>query len=401
MKFEEFKFDTQLMEGIAAIGYQNATPIQEQTIPVILKGEDVMGSAQTGTGKTAAFLLPVINNIITSARTDFVKALIIVPTRELALQIDQQMDGFSYFTSVSSIAVYGGTDGITFECEKKALTEGTDIIICTPGRIIAHLNQGYVNLSQLKYLIIDEADRMLDMGFYFDILKIISLLPKKRQNLMFAATMPRQIGDLARKILVNPVEVNISVSQPAEKILQLAYVVYTNQKVPLVKHLLGGKNFNSILIFCSTKISTKQLGRELKHARLNVAEIHSDIEQTAREQVMLDFRSRKINIIVATDVISRGIDVEDIDLVINYDVPNDYEDYVHRIGRTARAQADGVAITLINKEEQKKFGAIERLLGRVIHKSAVPAEFGEVPAYEPEKLYRYSSKKRRPFKKKW
>lgn len=400
MKFEEFGFNPKLMEGIAAIGYQNATPIQEQTIPIILKGRDVMGSAQTGTGKTAAFLLPVINNIITSEKTDFVKALIIVPTRELALQIDQQMDGFSYFTPVSSIAVYGGTDGLTFEREKKALTEGADIIICTPGRIIAHLNQGYVNLSQLKVLILDEADRMLDMGFYFDILKIITHLPKKRQNLLFAATMPRQIGDLARKILVNPAEINISVSKPAEKILQLAYIVYDNQKIGLVKHLLRSQNLRSILIFCSTKISTKQLGRELKHARMNVAEIHSDIEQSEREKVMLDFRSRKINIIVATDVISRGIDVEDIDLVINYDVPNDYEDYVHRIGRTARAETEGVAITLINQAEQKKFGAIERQLGKVIHKSVVPAEFGDVPAYEPEKFFRDPNKKHRPFKKK-
>ncbi|MEI6123101.1 MAG: DEAD/DEAH box helicase [Bacteroidota bacterium] len=388
MKFDEFGFDTQLIEGINAIGYENATPIQEQTIPIIMSGKDLMGSAQTGTGKTAAFLLPIINNIITSEPNNFIKAIVIVPTRELAVQIDQQMEGFSYFTPVSSVAIYGGTDGISFDREKQSLIDGADVVICTPGRMIAHLNQGYANFSHLKYLILDEADRMLDMGFFDDIMKIIKHLPHKRQNLLFAATMPREIGLLARKILVNPQEVALSVSKPAEKILQLAYCVYETQKIPLTIHTLNSDKLHSVLIFCSTKSSTKLVSRELQRSGLKIAEIHSDLDQKTREQVLLDFRNRNINVLVATDILSRGIDVEDIDLVINFDVPNDGEDYIHRIGRTARAETDGIAITFISQKEQQKFATIEKLLGQPVHKGIVPAQFGEAPAYEPTKNFR-------------
>jgi ATP-dependent RNA helicase RhlE len=403
LKFTEFGFDPRLMESIDALGYKEATPIQQQAIPFIMQGHDLLGSAQTGTGKTAAFLLPVINNIITSHETDGIKAMVIVPTRELAVQIDQQMEGFSYFTPVSSMAIYGGTDGITFEREKQALTEGADVVICTPGRIIAHFNQGYVNVSDLKYLILDEADRMLDMGFYDDIMKIVSFLPEKRQNIMFAATMPKDIGILARKTLVNPKEVNISISKPAEKILQVAYCVYDIQKIPLTVHTLNSKNIKSVLIFCSTKSSTKQLSRELKHAGLKVAEIHSDLDQKTREEVMLDFRNHKTTVLVATDIVSRGIDVEDIDLIINYDVPNDGEDYIHRIGRTARAESDGVAITFINQQEQQKFADIEKLLGEAIPKGIIPSQFGDTPEYDPSRNPRNSGRKfsnRRPQNKK-
>jgi len=388
LKFDEFGFDLQLLDGINAIGYENATPIQEQTIPIIMQGNDLMGSAQTGTGKTAAFLLPVINNIITSVANNFIKALVIVPTRELAVQIDQQMEGFSYFTPVSSIAIYGGTDGASFEREKQSLIDGADVIICTPGRMIAHINQGYTDFSHLKYLILDEADRMLDMGFFDDLMKIIGRLPEKRQNLLFAATMPKEVGVLARKILVNPMEVSLAVSKPAEKILQVAYCVYDAQKIPLTIHTLNSDKLRSVLIFCSTKSATKQVSRELKHLRISVAEIHSDLDQKTREQVLLDFRNRKINVLVATDILSRGIDVEDIDLVINYDVPNDGEDYIHRIGRTARAQSDGVAITFINQKEMGKFAEIEKLLGEDVYKAVVPTEFGEGPAYEPKMKFR-------------
>lgn len=387
MKFQELGFDQRLLDGIIAIGYQETTPIQEKAIPIIMQGRDIIGSAQTGTGKTAAFLLPIINNIITSEHNDFIKALVIVPTRELAVQIDQQMEGFSYFTSVSSIAVYGGTDGASFGREKLSLTDGADVVICTPGRMISHLNQGYVNISQLKFLILDEADRMLDMGFYDDIMQIISYLPKKRQNLMFAATMPAQIRELTRKILVNPVEISIAISKPSDNVLQLAYVVYKQQKTPMISHLLDSEKINSVLIFCSTKISAKQLSRELKQKGLNVEDIHSDLEQKNREQVLMDFRNRKLNVLVATDILSRGIDVEDIDLVINFDVPNDGEDYIHRIGRTARAKADGIAITFISPEEQQKFSEIEKLLGEEVHKGVVPTQFGAVPDYDPKKNY--------------
>jgi len=385
LKFDEFGFDPRLLEGIDSIGYQAATPIQEMAIPLIMQGKDLIGSAQTGTGKTAAFLLPIINNIISSEHNDHIKAVVIVPTRELAVQIDQQMEGFSYFTPVSSIAVYGGTDGASFGVEKQSLTEGVDMVICTPGRMIAHLNQGYVDISHLKYLILDEADRMLDMGFYDDIMQIISYMPKKRQNLMFSATMPNEIRQLTHKILVEPEEISIALAKPSEKVLQMAYVVHRNQKVPLVTHLLDSEKLGSVLVFCSTKSSAKQLARELKQKGLKVEDIHSDLEQKKREEVLLDFRNHKLNVLVATDILSRGIDVEDIDMVINYDVPNDGEDYIHRIGRTARAEADGIAITLISQEEQQKFADIEKLLGEEVHKGVVPQMFGECPAYDPKK----------------
>lgn len=385
MNFSEFGFDPSVMEGIEAMGYESPTPIQEQAIPAILQGKDIIGSAQTGTGKTAAFLLPVIQNIISTRESNKTRALVIVPTRELAMQIDQQMEGFSYFTSVSSIAVYGGGDGQLFAREKKALSEGTEVVICTPGRMIAHLNSSYVNFDELQYLILDEADRMLDMGFYDDIMKIIQHIPKKRQNLMFAATMPDKIRTLAKKVLNNPVEVSIAISKPAEKVLQVAYVLYETQKLPLVTHLLKGRDLKSVIVFCSTKLSAKQLGRQLKREGLLAQDIHSDLDQKAREEIMLQFRNRKLNILVATDLLSRGIDIDNIELIINYDVPQEGEDYIHRIGRTARAESEGVAITLISEQEQSKFSRIEKLLGDAVTKAMVPEQFGEAPEYNPAK----------------
>jgi len=285
------------------MGYEIPTPIQQQAMPAILEGRDIIGSAQTGTGKTAAFLLPVIQKIITSKKDHKTRALIIVPTRELAMQIDQQMEGFGYFTPVTSIAVYGGGDGALFAREKKALVEGTEVVVCTPGRMIAHLNNTYVNFDGLEYLILDEADRMLDMGFHEDIMKIIQYLPKKRQNLMFAATMPDENRSLARKVLHDPVEVSIAVSKPAEKVLQVAYPVYETQKLPLVIHLLKDRDLKSVIVFCSTKLSAKQLGRQLKREGLLAQDIHSDLDQKTREEIMLQFRNRKLNILVATDLI--------------------------------------------------------------------------------------------------
>lgn len=368
------------------MGYENATPVQEQVIPPILAGKDIIASAQTGTGKTAAFLLPIINKLITTPHEEHhINCMIIVPTRELAVQIAQAMEGISYFTDVSSIAVYGGGDGTSFTTEKKALSTGVDMVICTPGRMIAHLNMGYVKLGDLRYLILDEADRMLDMGFSDDLNKIISFLPKNRQNLMFSATMPTKIRDLARKILHEPVEINIAISKPPEKIKQEAFVVYEPQKPPLVKHILKSKDFGSIIVFCSKKQNVKLLTRELKRSNFSVEEIHSDLEQEQREKVLLDFKNKKLKILVATDILSRGIDIEDIDLVINYDVPNDGEDYVHRIGRTARAASEGTAYTFITEKEQGKFGRIEQLLGKEVPKAQVPEQFGPTPEYAPSK----------------
>ena len=384
MNFTEFGFDERLLEGIDAMGYQTATPVQEQVIIPILEGKDIIASAQTGTGKTAAFLLPVMNKIITEPHDEhLINAVIIVPTRELAVQIAQAMEGLSYFTSVSSIAVYGGGDGNSFTTEKKALSSGVDVVICTPGRMIAHLNMGYVKMQAVKYLILDEADRMLDMGFHDDIMKIISFLPKKRQNLLFSATMPMKMREMARKILHHPLEINIAVSKPPEQIVQKAFVVYEGQKIPLVKDILRSKDFQSVIVFCSKKINVKQLSNELKRARFSIEEIHSDLDQVQREQVLLDFRNKKLKILVATDILSRGIDIEDIDLVINYDVPNDGEDYIHRIGRTARAASEGTAYTLISEKEQQKFAQIEALLGHPVTKAQVPEEFGPTPEYNP------------------
>ena len=383
MTFKEFGLDESILEGIEASGYENATPVQEQVIPLILQGKDIIASAQTGTGKTAAFLLPIVNRLLASRHDDQVNALVIVPTRELAVQIAQNLEGLSYFTQISSIAVYGGGDGSTFSTEKQALSRGADIVICTPGRMIAHLNMGYVQLKGLQYLVLDEADRMLDMGFYDDIMKIISFLPAQRQNLLFSATMPAKIRELARKILHDPAEVNIAISKPPARILQEAFVVYETQKIPLVKWLLKSTNLKSTLVFCSKKHNVKQLTAELCRSKFNVKEIHSDLEQSAREEVVLEFRSRRLPILVATDILSRGIDIDNIEMVINYDVPNDGEDYVHRIGRTARAETDGVAVTFISEKEQNKFRSIEELLGQPVTKAAVPEQFGAAPEYNP------------------
>jgi ATP-dependent RNA helicase RhlE len=383
LTFKEFGLDESLIEGIEASGYENATPVQEQVIPLILNGQDIIASAQTGTGKTAAFLLPIINRLLASRHDDQINALVIVPTRELAIQIAQNLEGLAYFTPISSIAVYGGGDGSNFSTEKQALSRGADIVICTPGRMIAHLNMGYVRTKGLQYLVLDEADRMLDMGFYDDIMKIISFLPAVRQNLLFSATMPTKIRDLARKILHEPAEINIAISKPPAKIVQKAFVVYETQKIPLVKWLLKSSNLKSTLIFCSKKHNVKQLTMELKRSRFNVKEIHSDLDQAGREDVMVEFKSRRLPILVATDILSRGIDIDNIEMVINYDVPNDGEDYIHRIGRTARAETDGVAFTFISEKEQNKFRTIEDLLGSPVNKAAVPEEFGPSPEYSP------------------
>jgi ATP-dependent RNA helicase RhlE len=384
LNFKDFGFDERLLEGIDASGYNEATPVQAQVIPLILDNKDVIASAQTGTGKTAAFLLPLINKIITSPHDNHtINALIIVPTRELAIQIAQHLEGLSYFTSISSIAVYGGGDGNAFVQEKKALSMGADIVVCTPGKMLAHLNMGYVKFSGLKYLVLDEADRMLDMGFYDDIMRIIDSLPKQRQNLLFSATMPHKIRELARRILHDPEEINIAISKPPEKIIQKAYIVFEAQKIPLVKFILQSKTFKMVVIFCSSKSSVKQLSHDLKRVGLPVDEIHSDLEQEKREDVLIQFKSGRLPILVATDIISRGIDIDNIDLVINYDVPHDGEDYVHRIGRTARAAAEGTAITFVSVKEQHKFARIEKLLGKPVPKEMVPEQFGEVPEYNP------------------
>jgi superfamily II DNA/RNA helicase len=382
LDFSSFHFHESLAESLEASGYQKPTPIQEKAIPIILEGKDIIASAQTGTGKTAAFLLPILHKLLSEEKNDTnVHALILVPTRELAIQISSHLDGLTYFTSLSSIAVYGGGDGGSFVQEKQALSKGVDIVVATPGKLISHLNMGYVKMRELKYLVLDEADRMLDMGFHDDIMKIISHLPVKRQTILFSATMPPKMLQLAKTILINPAEVSIALSKPPESIKQQVYLAYDTQKIPLIQHILGEQPYKSVLIFCSRKQTVKQLTAQLQKRQYNANEIHSDLDQAQRENVLLDFASKRLPIIVATDILSRGIDIDQIELVINYDVPPDGEDYVHRIGRTARAATKGTAITLVNQEDFYKLKRIEKLIGKEIEKVGMPTVLGETPTF--------------------
>ncbi len=385
LNFTEFNFEPSLQSSIESMGYENATPIQEKAIPIILAGKDLIACAQTGTGKTAAFLLPILHKLSLTP-SDFTNTLIVVPTRELALQIDQALQGFTYFSGISTMAIYGGSDGMVFQKEKKAFLEGTNIIIATPGRLIAHLNMGYVKLPHLKHFILDEADRMLDMGFFEDITKIITHIPKDRQSLMFSATMPHKIRTLANQLLKNPEEISLSISKPAAGITQSAYLVFDHQKNKLIKHILSQKEYSSVIIFVSTKIKVKTLEVELQRERFKAKAIHSDLEQSEREEVLRNFKNKSLQILVATDILSRGIDIEDIGLVINYDIPNDAEDYVHRIGRTARAESKGEAITFINDFKQFKFLDIENLIGYEVNKLPLPEKLGVAPTYNPKKI---------------
>lgn len=385
MTFSDFNFNESLFNGLSSMGYKLPTPIQELSIPIILANRDLIACAQTGTGKTAAYLLPVLNKIEnTPSEKRHLNTLILAPTRELAQQIDNQVEGFSYFTSISSISVYGGGDGNVWERQIKALKEGADIVIATPGRLIALLQTGSVNLDQLQHLILDEADRMLDMGFFDDIMKIINHLPINRQTILFSATMPPKIRTLANKILNNPETVNIAISKPAEGILQQAYLAYDTQKLALVKHIFAQTEYASAIIFASTKESVKRLGQELLKSNLTIKAFHSDLEQLERETILRDFRNKQVQVLIGTDILSRGIDVEGISLVINYDVPPDPEDYIHRIGRTARAATTGTAITFINDKDQLKFFNIESLIGKDIPKLELPEALGEAPKYQPE-----------------
>jgi ATP-dependent RNA helicase RhlE len=384
MNFSELNLNKQVLDALEAMRFSECTPIQEKTIPYILQGRDLLGTAQTGTGKTAAYLLPIINKLSEGDYPDdYINCIVMSPTRELAQQIDQTMEGFSYFMPLSNVAIYGGNDGVTFEQQKKGLTLGADVVVATPGRLIAHINLGYVDLSHLSFFVLDEADRMLDMGFSDDILSIIKLIPSSCQKIMFSATMPMKIQQLANKILHNPAIIKLAVAKPAEKIVQHAYVCYENQKLMLIRYIIAHGRNERTLIFASSKNKVKEISRDLRSMKLKVSEMHSDLDQNQREETMLDFKSGKIRVLVATDIIARGIDIDDIRTVVNYDVPHDSEDYVHRIGRTARANNDGLAITFINEKEQRKFALIEKFLGKEVEKITIPTEIGEGPKYTP------------------
>lgn len=394
MTFHDFNFDPRLVDGLDAMNIRTPTPIQQQAIPVIMQDKDLIACAQTGTGKTATYLLPILNKIIHTDKRHL-NTLIIAPTRELAQQIDQQIEGFGYFLGVSSISIYGGGDGATWDQQRKALEEGADVVIATPGRLIALLGTGKITFEHLQHLVLDEADRMLDMGFYDDIIKIINFLPKDRQTVLFSATMPPKIRILANRILNNPEEINIAIAKPAAGILQQAYVVYDEQKVALIKHVLKTYTWNSVLIFASTKENVKKLDSAFHRAGMGAKAFHSDLDQQEREEILRAFKNKQINMIIGTDVLSRGIDVEGISLVINFDVPPDPEDYVHRVGRTARAETTGTAVTFINEKDQRKFLNIENLIGQTIEKLPLPEALGEGPVYSPEIKKKSNFRKRK------
>ena len=394
MYFDELDLEDSILDALDAMNFEECTPVQEHTIPPLLEGHDLIGVAQTGTGKTAAFLLPVLNQLSKGGYPqDAINCIIMSPTRELAQQIDQQMEAFSYFTNSSSVAVYGGNDGIRFAQEQKGLTLGADVVIATPGRLLAHINMGYVDLSRVSFFILDEADRMLDMGFYDDIMTIVNKLPKDRQTIMFSATMPTNIRKLAKAIMHKPVEVQIAVSRPPESIRQMAVDIYEAQKESFIVRLLGdevrgdevrgdevrGERLKKVIIFVGKKQKVKDLTRTLRANHIDARAMHSDLEQKERDEVMLDFRNGKVDVLVATDIVSRGIDVDDIPLVINYDVPRDAEDYVHRIGRTARAENKGEAITLVSPEDKRFFNKIERFLQKIIDRVPLPDGLGAAP----------------------
>jgi len=382
--FDDLDLNPELLESVGYMGFKETTPIQERAIPVILSGRDLIACAQTGTGKTAAFLLPIMN-FISEKRPAHTHTLVLVPTRELAIQIDQQIQGLAYTLNITSIAVYGGGDGSGWDQEKVALSKGADIIVATPGRLISHLNQGYVKFNQIEVLVLDEADRMLDVGFYDDIMLIISHLPKIRQTLMFSATIPPKIRSMSKHIMKNPVEIALERSKPAVGVIQSVYMLSDNQKLPLINSLIADNpEYRSILIFSSTKKKLSEIVRGLRSKDYLVEGISSDLEQREREAMLLRFRSRKTRVLVATDVLSRGIDIKDINLVINFDAPSDAEDYVHRVGRTARAETTGLAVTLVNRVDIPKMQRIEKLIGYKVHKEPLPAFIAEKQEKSPD-----------------
>lgn len=386
MRFDELNLEDAILDGLDAMNFEEATPVQEQTIPVILAKKDIIACAQTGTGKTAAYVLPIINELSKGGFPDnAVNAIIMAPTRELAQQIDQQIAGFTYFVPISAVAIYGGTDGVAWEQQRRGLEMGADIVIATPGRLLSYIKLGTVDLSQVSYFVLDEADRMLDMGFYDDIMQIYKQLPASCQIIMFSATMPPKIRTLAETILKNPEEIQLAISRPPETIMQTAYICYDTQKIKILEDLFSKARPQRVIIFASAKVKVKELTNTLRRMKFNVAEMHSDLEQSQREEVMKDFKNGKIDILVATDVVARGIDINDIRLVVNFDIPHDPEDYVHRIGRTARGtNGEGLAITFVSPEEQTGFKRIEDFLGKEVYKIPIDPSFGETPEYKPE-----------------
>lgn len=402
MDFYDLDLSDNTLDAIDDMGWTSCTPIQEKCVPEIISGKDVLGIAQTGTGKTAAYLLPILSMLDENDfPEDATNCVIMSPTRELAQQIDQAMQGFSYYMpEVNSVAVYGGNDGNRYEQESRGMKLGADVIIATPGRLISHITMGNVDFSKVSFFVLDEADRMLDMGFYDDILSIFKLLPATCQTIMFSATMPDRIEELAKTILKNPSVIKIAVNKPAEKIKQLACVCHENQKKDVLKHIFNLYGQKRVIVFSSSKVKVKEINRNLRMLHVNSGEMHSDLMQSQRDDVMFQFKSGQVDVLVATDIVARGIDIDDISMVINYDVPHDTEDYVHRIGRTARADHDGVAITLVRGKEISNFMQIEKFLGHEVEKIPMPQKLGKAPEYKAQerKGRSFSSKGRHSHK---
>ena len=409
MYFDELPLADEVLDALWDMQFDECTPVQEHTIPVILEGRDVISCAQTGTGKTAAFILPLLTNLLYDNHDpNKLNAIIMAPTRELAQQIDQQMEGFGFYVPFSSVAIYGGNDGGAWGTQSTGLQKGADIVIATPGRLLSLMNIYNIDFSGVKYFILDEADRMLDMGFYDDIMAVVNRLPKDRQTIMFSATMPANIRKMAKAIMNNPAEVQIAVSRPPESIRQMAVDIFEAQKTAFIVQKFsssGDQELKKVIVFVGKKQRVKELTRALRANHIDARAMHSDLEQKERDEVMLDFRNNKVDVLVATDIVSRGIDVDDIPLVINYDVPRDAEDYVHRIGRTARAENKGEAITLVSPEDKHFFNKIERFLQKSIERLPLPASLGAAPdssvcslaADEPKR----SSKHRKGGKPHW
>ena len=395
MYFTDFDFEDEVLDALDAMRFEKCTPIQEQTLQPLMEGRDLIGVAQTGTGKTAAYLLPVLNRLCRGEYPeDSINCVIMAPTRELAQQIDRQLEGFTYFMNVSSVAVYGGNDGQRYEQELRGMARGADIIVATPGRLISHINLGNIDLSKVSFFILDEADRMLDMGFCNDIMTIAKQLPKERQTMLFSATMPEEIRKLARDILTDPLQITLALAKPADGITQQAYICHEGQKLGILNSIFDNESSERVILFASRKTKVKEISHTLKKHGFNVGEMHSDLSQSERDEIMFQYKSRKIDMIVATDILARGIDIDDIRIVINYDVPRDCDDYIHRIGRTARAGTKGRAITLVNVEDQEYFKRIEDFIEQDVPKMEVPSTLGEAPAYEPKSKQKGGKSKR-------
>lgn len=401
MTFDELDLSDDVLDALDTMHFRECTPVQEQSIGLILEGHDLIAMAQTGTGKTAAYLLPIIDRLSDGTYPeDAINAVIMVPTHELAQQIDRQMEGFSYFLPVSSVAIHGGTDGKEFARQQRGLTMGADVVIATPGRLLAHMKMNYVDLSRVSFFVLDEADRMLDMGFYDDILQIVKQLPTDRQTLMFSATMPPKIKQLAKTILRKPKEVKIAVSKPTEKVDQSVFICNETKKTALLRHLFSTVNSKRVIVFASSKLKVKDLTRALRQNGLTAGEMHSDLDQPAREKVMLDFRAGRIDILVATDIVARGIDIDQISMVVNYDVPHDAEDYIHRIGRTARANAEGKAVTMVGERDRRRWDSIERFLGERLRRENIPGMTYDNQDEQPAQSATPESKKKKSANKK-